>query len=200
VHTLIAAHRREIFLRNFYRENTLPLRVDAEVLYPDSVFELHTQDGRQFNFVVELDNGTERIRSEKDTDSWQSKIRRYNILQDRNYPKRFRVLVVCTRSSGRLQSILDLAARHTTNPQRALIYGTHLDEYLKQPDALCHPCFRTHHGEPIALVPDLPAPSSSSRLPSASVAAEPHWMDAQERRTIMAMRGAHMAPTQPTTE
>ena len=38
--------------------------------------------------------------------SWQRKIRRYNVLQDRNYPDRFRVLVVCTRCSGPLHSIL----------------------------------------------------------------------------------------------
>ncbi len=165
VHSLVAAHRRGIFLRNFYPENTLPLPIDGETLYPDSVFELHTPDGRQFNFIVELDNGTECVRSDKDTESWQKKIRRYNVLQDRNYPDRFRVLVVCTRCSGRLRSILKLAAEHATNPQRALIYGVHLDEYLNQPDALCHPCFRNHREEPVALVPQLaPLPVASARF------------------------------------
>ena len=106
------------------------------VAYPDSVFELHTRDRQQFNFLVELDNGTERIRSDKDTESWQKKIRLYNVLQDRNYPDRFRVLVVCAGCPGRLRSILELAAKHATNPQRALLYGVHLDDYLREPDAL----------------------------------------------------------------
>jgi hypothetical protein len=167
VHTLVAAHRREIFFKNFYRENTLPLPVDGEVLYPDSVFELHTKDGQQFNFLVELDNGTERVRSDKDTDSWQRKIRRYNVLQDRSYPKRFRVLVVCTRCSGRLRSILELAGQHATNPQRALLYGVHIDEYLREPDALCVPCFRNHRDEQVALLPA--APFISTRSPPAAI-------------------------------
>jgi len=170
VHTLVAAHRRGLFLKNLYRENTLALRVDGDTAYPDSVFEIHTRDGRQFNFLVELDNGTERVRSDKDTESWQKKIRRYNVLQDRNYPDRFRVLVVCTRCSGRLRSILKLAAEHATNPQRALIYGVHLDEYLNQPDALCHPCFRNHRDEPVALVPQLaPLPVASAHFPRPSL-------------------------------
>ena len=143
VHTLTAAHRRGIILKHFYRENTLALPIDEDVAYPDSVFELHTRDRQQFNFLVELDNGTERIRSDKDTESWQRKIRLYNVLQDRNYPDRFRVLVVCTRCSGRLQSILELAAEHATNPQRALLYGVHLDDYLREPDALCRPASET---------------------------------------------------------
>jgi hypothetical protein len=152
VHTLTAAHRRRILLKNFYRENTLPLPVAGVVAYPDSVFELHMTDGRQFNFLVELDNGTERLRSDKDTESWQKKIRLYNLLQDRTYPDRFRLLVVCTRCSGRLRAILDLAAQHATNPHRALLYGVHLDDYLREPDALCAPCFRNHRHEAVALV------------------------------------------------
>jgi hypothetical protein len=173
VHTLTAAHRRGILLKNFYRENTLALPIDDDVLYPDSVFELHTRDGRQFNFLVELDNGTERVRSDKDTESWQRKIRRYNVLQDRNYPDRFRVLVVSTRCSGRLQSILTLAAEHATNPKRALLYGVHLDDYLRQPDAVCHPCLRNHRDEPVALVPDMNPPVTRPLPFSDQLAAAP---------------------------
>ena len=153
---------------NFYRENTLPLPLCGKVLYPDSAFELHTRDGQQFNFLVELDCGTERIRSEKDTDSWQRKVRLYNILQDRNYPDRFRVLVVTTRCSGRLQSILALAGQHATNPHRSLIYGVHLPAYLADANAVCSPCFRNHRDESVTLLPSavLPAatPAASSPL------------------------------------
>jgi hypothetical protein len=175
-HTFTAAHRRRIILKNFYRENTLSLPVDGTVAYPDSVFELHVPDGRRFNFLVELDNGTERVRSEKDTDSWQKKIRLYNVLQDRNYPDRFRVLVVCTRCSGRLRSILQLAGQHATNPQRALLYGVHLDDYLKEPDALCAPCFRNHRDEPVSLVSGftvVPAPAGAP--PQLHVASPGLW-------------------------
>jgi hypothetical protein len=174
IHTLTAAHRRNIILKNFYRENTLALPVDGEVLFPDSVFELHARDGRQFNYLIELDNGTERVRSDKDTDSWQRKIRRYNVLQDRNYPDRFRVIVVCTRCSGRLRSILQLAAEHATNPKRALIYGIHLPDYLQEPDALCRPCFRNHRNEPIALVPDMREPQVASSPSFSQPFALPH--------------------------
>ena len=81
VHTAVAAHRQGIAMKNFSRENTLRLQVAEENLFPDCAFELHTRDGQQFNFLVELDNGTERVRSDKDADSWQRKIRLYEQLQ-----------------------------------------------------------------------------------------------------------------------
>ena len=57
-----------------------------------------------FNNFVELDNGTERIQSDKDTDSWQRKVRLYEQFQDQTQPHRFRVLVLTTRSSGSARS------------------------------------------------------------------------------------------------
>ena len=154
VHTLVAAHRRTIRVAHFYRENSLRLHVGADVfLCPDCAFELHTPGGQQFNFLVELDGGTERVRSQKDADSWQQKIRLYNLLQDRNYPDRFRVLIVTTRCSDRLQSILTLAAQNASNPQRSLFYAVALPDYLAQPDALCRPCFRDHRGNSVRSCP-----------------------------------------------
>ena len=153
VHAITAAHRRAIRMARFYRENTLRLRASSEVFSPDCAFEFHTPTGPQLNFLVELDNGTERIRSDKDTESWQRKIRLYNLLQDANYPHRFRVLVVTTRSRDRFRSILTLAAEQTANPRRSLFYGIHLDDFLAEPDAICRPCFQNHHGAPVALVP-----------------------------------------------
>ena len=88
VHTHHAAHRRGINLTHIYRENTLRLAIGNEALFPDCAFELHTQDARQFNFVVELDNGTERVRSDKDTESWQRKIRLYHLQQAQSHPHR----------------------------------------------------------------------------------------------------------------
>jgi hypothetical protein len=152
VHSVVAAHRQGIAMKNFRRENSLRLQVGQDSLFPDCAFELHAPDGRQFNFLVELDNGTERVRSEKDIDSWQRKIRLYEELQDRNYPHRFRVLVVTTRSADRLRHILAVATEHTRNPSRSLFYAAHLDDYLQQPDPLGEPCFRDHRGTAVALI------------------------------------------------
>lgn len=153
VHTIAAAHRRGVRMAHFYRENSLRLRVGDETFSPDSAFELHTPAGMQLNFLVELDNGTERIRSDKDTESWQRKIRLYDRQQDISYPHRFRVLVVTTRSRDRFRSILTLAAEQTSNPRRSLFCGIHLDDFLAEADAVCRPCFQNHHGAPVAMVP-----------------------------------------------
>ncbi len=167
VHTVTAAHRHKVRIVHFYRENTLRLRIDEGTLWPDAAFELHTPDGRQFNFLVELDNGTERVRSDKDTESWQRKVHLYNLFQDRSYPHRFRVLVVTTRCAGRLRSILSLASHHAVrNPHRSLFYAVHLDDYLAEADAIIRPCFQNHHGKPVALIPDCQQASVAAASPS----------------------------------
>jgi hypothetical protein len=152
VHTLAAAHRRGLRMVNFYRENALNLTVNDETISPDCAFEILTPEPAQFNFVVELDNGTERVRSPKDVESWQRKIRLYDQVQNRSYPHRFRVLIVTTRSRDRLRYILDTAAALNSNPKRSLFYGVHLADYLAEPDAVCSPCFLDHRGLPTALI------------------------------------------------
>jgi hypothetical protein len=152
VHTAVAAHRQGVAMKSFFRENTLRLQVGQENLFPDCAFELHTRDEQQFNFLVELDNGTERVRSDRDAESWQRKIRLYEQLQDQVSPRRFRVLVVTTRSRERLDHILAVATEHARNPRRSLFYAVHLDEYLGQSDAIRHPCFRDHQRRPVALI------------------------------------------------
>ena len=162
VHTTIAATARGLSLDEFCRENTLRLPIGDESLFPDCAFSLRLA-GQQWNFVVELDNGTERIRSQKDSDSWERKIRLYDAFQD-GLEHRLRVLVVTTRSSDRLQHILDAAAELTKNPQRSLFYGIHLGEFLAESDATSVPCFLDHRGRPVSLVPvqqELPMPSRS---------------------------------------
>ena len=74
VHTIVAAHAAGVTFTDYYRENTLKLAVGQECLYPDCAFQLVLPDGRTFNYLVELDNHTEQIRSTKDADSWQKKI------------------------------------------------------------------------------------------------------------------------------
>ncbi len=152
VHTAVSAHRAGIVLGGFYAENALRLAVGEESLYPDCAFQLVTPAGREFSFFVELDNGTERVRSEKDLDSWERKVRLYDTLRSGS-ARRFRVLVVATRSEQRLRRILAAAAEHAANPARSLVYGVLLPSYLAEPDGLTSPCYRDHRGHAVALIP-----------------------------------------------
>lgn len=151
VHTLTAAHAAGVTFTDFYRENTLRLTVGRDCLYPDCAFQLVLPDGRTFNYLVELDNHTEQIRSTKDADSWQKKVRLYDDLQSAS-PSRFRVLVVTTRSGPRLKTILALAAATATNPQRTVLLGVPLSTYLAEPAAIESKLFLDHHLRPVSLV------------------------------------------------
>lgn len=152
VHTAIAAAQGGIGLTEFSRENMLALVVDNERRYPDSAFTLVQPEGGRFRYFVELDNGSERIRSDKETESLTQKIRFYEALQDRS-AERFRVLFVGTRSQDRIGHILDLARDLARNPHRSLVYAINLAAYLAEPDALCAPCFLDHRGSAVSLLP-----------------------------------------------
>jgi hypothetical protein len=151
VHTAVCAQLAGLKLAGFYRENAFRLTVGEESLYPDCAFQLVTPSGFPFSFFIELDNSTEAIRSDKDRDSWERKLRLYDAFQDLT-PVRFRVLVLTTRSSARVGHILDAAKAILTNPQRGLVYGAYLGDFLARPDALTSPCFRDHLGRRRALV------------------------------------------------
>lgn len=151
VHTVVSAHRHRLAVADFYRENTLRLVVGEESVLPDCAFRMRLPQC-QLNFVVELDNGTERVRSEKEVESWERKIRLYDAYQDR-VSHRFRVLIVTTRSGDRLQRILDAAGQLSGNPQRRLFYGIHLADFLRTEDAVAALCFRDHTGRRVSLVP-----------------------------------------------
>jgi hypothetical protein len=151
VHTIVAAHAAGVTFTDFYRENTLRLQVGNDCLYPDCAFQLGLPDGRTFNYLVEIDNHTEQIRSTKDADSWQKKSRLYDDLQASS-PNRFRVLVVTTRSGPRLKTILALAATYASNPQRSLLLGVPLSEYLAESAALTAPIFRDHSLRAVGLI------------------------------------------------
>jgi len=153
VHTLVAAHRARIHMVNFSREHTVQFSLGHDSLFPDCAFELHTPTRCRFNYLVELDNATERVRSDKDVDSWQRKIRLYEQLQDQRHPHRFRVLIVATRSADRLRHILSLAAGHARNPSRSLFYGTLLHDFLAHPAPIHSPCFLDHRLSPTPLIP-----------------------------------------------
>ncbi|MGC3971612.1 MAG: replication-relaxation family protein [Pirellulales bacterium] len=169
VHTIVTAHRGDIAFTDFYRENTLRLTVGSECLYPDCSFQLVMRDGRTFNYFVEVDNFSERIRSMKDADSWQRKIRLYEDLQSGS-PSRFRVLVVPTRSSVRLHGILALAATLASNPQRSLFLGVPLPDYLSESDALTAPIFLDHHRRAVSLLPAAQSSAGNQNVGAASEA------------------------------
>lgn len=159
VHTIVAAHRANATFTAFYRENTLRLDVASEAIFPDAAFHLLTGDGLTWSYFVELDNGTERLRSRQDADSWQRKIRLYEQHLD-DCGRRFRVLVVTTRCGQRGQRILDLAAGNMRHPQRALFYSVSLDDYLQYDHPIRDSCFRDQRGLRASLLP-LVSPSSS---------------------------------------
>lgn len=147
-----AAQARGVTLGRFFAENALRLAVDGESLYPDCAFELALPDGRQLNYLVELDCGSERVRSTRDADSWQRKIRLYDRLQDENHPHRFRVLIVHTRGGERLDHILRTAAALLRNPQRSLFLGVELAAFLQVADPLAARLFRDHQGRRLSLL------------------------------------------------
>jgi hypothetical protein len=162
VHTAVAAHQAGVRFASFSRENSVCLRVGQELLWPDCTFQLLTPAGQDLGFLVEIDNASERLRSTKDADSWESKIHLYDRYQDA-CGRRFRVLVVCTRSGERLEHILHLAARKQRNPNRSLFYGIALPNYLAQETPLSSPCFRDHRGAAVRLLPQF---RGAARLPS----------------------------------
>jgi len=177
-HTLVAAHQAGVAFTTFYRENTLRISIGDECLYPDCSFQLLLPDGRAFNYLVELDNGTERICSQHDTDSWDRKLRLYNRLQELA-DERFRVLVVATRSPLRLRHILAWAATVTPNPLRTLVCGVGLAEYLSHDCPLHTACFRNHWEQPVSLLPDY------LHHHNAEVPATPNsWPQQAERATV----------------
>ncbi len=152
VHTLVSAHAAGFTVEEVERENALRLKVGDDTILPDRAFTIVTPDGKRFRYFVEVDASTERIRSLGDADSWERKITLYNKLQDGS-KERFRVLVVTTRASTRLQGILAASAALSPNPRRSLFCGINLHSYVENSESLIRPCFRDHHMRSVALVP-----------------------------------------------
>lgn len=155
VHLLTQGHDHGVSLRQFARENSVRLEAGGFTVYPDCAFRLLTADGRPFNFVVELDNGTERIRSLKDVESIERKVRAYDLHQSQfeaHHPGRYLVLFVTTRGPERWQRILDLAARTMHNPKRTVFLAADLSRILNT-DPYRDPVFQDHRGLRRTIVP-----------------------------------------------
>jgi hypothetical protein len=162
VQTMVAAERSLVTIQEYRRENSVILSLGNETLKPDGCMQLSTADGRQFNFFIELDNGTEPITSPRQRQSLERKIRFYERLQDtvlikwkgslrgRHQP-RYRVLFF-TRSIDRQKHLLWTAKQLARNPDRRLCLGISLSEYLDSPNSLRAPIAIDHHGHWTAMV------------------------------------------------
>ena len=152
----VNGHRQGISLRRFARENSVRIQSDGYTLYPDAAFQLAAPGGRAFNFVVELDNGTERVRSQQDIESISRKIKGYDAHQasfDAFDPRRYVVLFVTTRSQVRLTHILKTARDLMKNPQRLVFLGIDLDSFLSAENPVTEHCFCDHRGKHFPLIP-----------------------------------------------
>jgi hypothetical protein len=148
VHLCVTAHENGCEIIYFSRENSVKLQADPFTLYPDSAFVVRRSDGRTFSFVVELDNGTERVRSKQDVESIERKLRGYDAHQskyDKFDPERYLVLFITTRSENRLQYIMDVAADIMKQPNRRVFVGVELNRLLSV-DPFQVPIFVDHRG------------------------------------------------------
>jgi len=164
VHTAWGAHESGFRLAAFYRENTIRLDAGQQSVYPDCSFLL-TRASEQFRFFAEIDNGTERVRSQKDCESIERKIRTYDAFQELRPSHRFRVLFVSAQDSReRLAHILETAARVIHDPNRTLFYGITLGDYLTTLYPVTSPCFLDHRGQRQSLIPDIKVTSLLSPI------------------------------------
>lgn len=156
VRLFVSAARRRIAVRNFARENALRMEADGFVLLPDCAFELHLPDGRALRYAVELDNGTERVRSDKEADSLERKLRGYDAHQaqfDALDPRRYVALFLTTRSAARLAHIIEAARTVMPNPRRTVFLFADLAAWLAHPDPLIGPCLVDNRGRQRGLLP-----------------------------------------------
>lgn len=145
-----------ITMRNFSRENAFRLEADGYVLLPDCAFDLHLPSGRSLRYAVELDNGTERVHSEKEVDSLERKLRGYDAHQaqfDARDPQRYVAVFVTTRSAARLDNIMRAAREVMSNPQRTVFLGANLTPLLACADLLNGRCMVDNRGRRRGLLP-----------------------------------------------
>lgn len=162
VHLCVTAHANGCHIVHFARENSVEFRADPFVVYPDCAFLIRRSDGRTFPFVVELDNGTERVRSKQDTESIERKLRSYDLHQakyEAHDPNRYLVLFITTRSEQRLKHILEAAGQIMVQPQRRVFFGVDLKQLLKV-DPFRTEVLEDHRGLKRLLVPLVKEPST----------------------------------------
>ena len=156
VQTMVAAAQSCVTIADYRRENSVVLTLGSETLKPDGSMQLKADDGREFNFFLELDNGTEPIVSPQERESIERKIRFYERLQDsvlvswrrgdrKRPPPRYRVLFLL-RSMQRNKHVLRTARQVASNASRRLCLGVLVADYLSEPNPLRSPIAVDHHG------------------------------------------------------
>ncbi len=155
VHLFVDAHRKGLDIRHFAPENSVSFETSVGRLRPDAAFQI-VANGRPFNFVVELDNGTERVRSRQDVESIERKIRGYDSHSRAFHafdPQRYVVLFVTTRCGERLKHVMASADSLMSNRQRTLFLGVALPQFLASDKVLDLPLFLTPRFSFSSLIP-----------------------------------------------
>ena len=155
VHLCNTARQNDCRVLHFARENSVKLVAEPFTLYPDAAFVIERSDGRRFSFVVEFDNGTERVRSKQDVECIERKIRGYLAHQSKfsaHDPSRYIVLFITTRSSKRLRYVFETAAEIMANNRRTVFTGCGLEDFLKN-DPFRKTVFENHFGLKRLMVP-----------------------------------------------
>lgn len=154
VHAAVLAHRRGWQLCNVAPENSVIIEAGDITLKPDQCWQIRTPE-KVINFVVELDNGTERVRTKRDVESIQRKLRGYD-RHSQQYqvgdPNRYFVLFVTTRSQARVQTVIETAQETMANPDRSMLLATDLVSFLQSSDLLEDRMWRDNAGRKRSLV------------------------------------------------
>ncbi|KAA1258613.1 hypothetical protein LF1_11350 [Rubripirellula obstinata] len=156
-HLASSAKRHGIEMDQYARENSVKLQAGQSHVFPDGAFRLRhrRQSDRPYSFVLELDNGSERVRSNKDIESIERKIRTYDLHQSRykrEDPARYLVLFITTRSEQRLHRVLRECSRLIQNSDRTLFLGATLDRIL-QADPFAEPLLTSNNGLERTIIP-----------------------------------------------
>lgn len=153
VHLLPAAEQARCHIQQLTSEGSVKIETQPFTLYPDFGFQLVSPTGKSFNYFVELDNGTERVRSKQAVESLERKIRGYDAHQSQFKafsPDRYVVLFVTTRSSARVDHILEAVRSVAFNQQRRTFLVADLQTILSM-ESLTSPVWLDPNG-PAALL------------------------------------------------
>ncbi len=154
IHLLLLTQRDGMRFQRLTREGSVKIETPTFTLYPDFGFQLVSEPGKQFNFLVELDCGTERVRSKQAVESLERKIRGYDADQSQFEAfssERYVVLFVTTRTAARVEHINEAIETVTSNRQRRMFLTSDLTSVLKV-DSLTEPVFHDLNG-PATLIP-----------------------------------------------
>lgn len=146
VHLATQGHQHGITMQQYARENSVRLSAGGFTVYPDAAFQLVTSENQIFNFVLELDNGTERVKTTADIESIERKLRGYDSHNSQfavNDSERYVVIFLTTRSQLRIRNILTLADSVMTNRQRTVFVGCSLADFATA-DPFVQPVLQDH--------------------------------------------------------